>query len=237
MSCDVCPLLRHQGAFRLVQTLSKDQRCGRAPFGARERDAFDRLFGGRVPVGTGKAEGSVHCPRAPTLELALSKRKVKRPWCSVSSLSWLAVPGVSRRWFSCPVPAWFLSVFFLLFLFLSFGRGRHVPTPGWEGRRVKREGTDPRNGTGRRPKDRLLQLSLCVRLCGVPRRAWLVLSLALCYFISRSCKSSLSFLEVATMSFIIRSIVDFLHWRYQYSASCLEYKLRFCVQFEWTVFL
>ena len=37
-----------------------------------------------------------------------------------------------------------------------------------EGRRVKLRGTDPRTGTGRRPKDRLLQVSLYVRLCCVP---------------------------------------------------------------------
>ena len=58
-----------------------------------------------------------------------------------------------------------------------------------EGRRVKRRGTDPRTGTGRRPKDRLLQVSLYVRLCClprrtcVPRRACLALPLPLCYFI------------------------------------------------------
>ena len=46
-----------------------------------------------------------------------------------------------------PGPCVFPVCFFFFFLFLSFGRGRHVPAPGWEGRRVKREGTDPRNGT------------------------------------------------------------------------------------------
>ena len=29
-------------------------------------------------------------------------------------------------------------------ILFNFGRGRHVLAPGWEGRRVKRKGTDPR---------------------------------------------------------------------------------------------
>ena len=120
--------------------------------------------------------------RAPTQEPSHPNRNVKWPWCPVSCLSWLAVrvsfPG-SGPWLSFPVPVCFLSVFFFLLLFLSFGRGRHVPAPGWEGRRVKREGTDPRNGTGRRPKDWVFQVLLCVRLSCVPRRACLVLCLPL----------------------------------------------------------
>ena len=97
----------------------------------------------------------MHCPRAPTLEPSKGlrpqnrysqKRKVKRSWCPVSCLSWLARLGflsrarVSGSFF--PIPACFCLFFFLL-LFLSIGRGRHVPAPGWEGRRVKRTGADP----------------------------------------------------------------------------------------------
>ena len=52
-----------------------------------------------------------------------------------------------------------------------------------EGRRVKRWGTDPRTGTGHRPKDRLFQVPLYVRVSRLFRCACLVLSLPLCYFI------------------------------------------------------
>ena len=52
-----------------------------------------------------------------------------------------------------------------------------------EGRRVKRRGTDTRTGTGHRPKDRLFQVPLYVRVSRLFRRACLVLSLPLCYFI------------------------------------------------------
>ena len=156
----------HQGSFDLVQNLSKDQRCGRATIlRLRRGNAFDHLFGGPVPVGTEKAEGSVHCPRAPTQEPSKGlrphnrhsqKRKVKRSWSPVSCLSWLAGLGVLSR---ARVSGFFFSVqaCFCLFFFLSpsvfsIGRGRHVPAPGWEGRRVKCTGTDPRTGGGADPK-------------------------------------------------------------------------------------
>ena len=137
------------------------------PFGAQERQAFGHQFGGPVPVGTEKAEGSVHCPRAPTQEPSKGlrphnrhsqKRKVKQSWCPVSCLSWLArmgfFPGlVSLVLDLFPDPCVFpVCFFFFLLLFLSIGRGRHVPAPGWEGRRVKCTGTDPRTGGGADPK-------------------------------------------------------------------------------------
>ena len=151
-------------AFHLVQKTSQKT------VGAQERNAFDRLFGGRVPVGTGKAEGSVHCPRAPTPEPSKGrrpqnrhsqKRNVHRPWSPVSCLSCLAGLGVlSRARVSGPFTGSLrVSVcLFLFFLFLFIDRGRHVPAPRWEGRRVKRQGADPRTGTGHRPKDRLFQV-------------------------------------------------------------------------------
>ena len=138
----------------------------------------------------------MHCPRAPTLETSKGlrpqnrhsqKRKVKRSWCLVSNLSWLA-----RLWFLSRARVsgsffWSLRVsvcFFFLLLFLSIGRGRHVPAPGWEGRRVKRTGTDSRTGGGRRPKNPLFQVSLYARLSCAPRHACLVLCLPVCYSIS-----------------------------------------------------
>ena len=68
----------------------------------------------------------------------------------------------SGRWFSFLVSAC-SCLCFGLFSFLfgrrpkdrsfpSFGRGRHVPAPGWERRRVKRTGTDPRTGGGADPR-------------------------------------------------------------------------------------
>ena len=78
------------------------------------------------------------------------RRNVFLPWCPVSSLSWPACAGaflVPGRWFSSPAPSGSCLFLFRL-LFLSTGRGRHVPAPRAqrEGRRVKRRGTDPRTG-------------------------------------------------------------------------------------------
>ena len=90
----------------------------------------------------------------------------------------------SCLWFFFPVPACFCLFFFFLLLFLSIGGGRHVSAPGWEGRRVKRTGTDPRTGGGADPRTGFFQVSLYVRLSSVPRRACLVLCLPVCYSIS-----------------------------------------------------
>ena len=111
---------------------------------------------------------------------------MKRSWCPVFCLSWLARLGFLSR--ARVSGSFFRSLrvsvcFFFFRLLLSIGRGRHVPAPRWEGRRVKRTGTDPRTGGGRRPKNRLFQVSFCARLSCVPRRACLVL-FPVCYSIT-----------------------------------------------------
>ena len=60
--------------FTLFKTSKKTNIVVELPFGAQERNAFDHQFGGRVPFGTGKAEGPVHCPRASTLEPSKGRR-------------------------------------------------------------------------------------------------------------------------------------------------------------------
>ena len=115
---------------------------------SHERHAFGPQLWTSCPAGTRKAEGSAalpsrvqwHCPRAPTLEPDKGRRPKDRqsqrrnvflPGCSVFSLSWPACGGaflVPGRWFSGPAPSG-SCLAFVLFLFLSFGRGRHVPAP------------------------------------------------------------------------------------------------------------
>ena len=59
------------------------------------------------------------------------RRKVFLPGCSVFSLSWPACAGaflVPGRWFSGPAPSGSCLFLFRL-MFLSTGRGRHVPAP------------------------------------------------------------------------------------------------------------
>ena len=59
------------------------------------------------------------------------RRNVFLPWCPVSSLSWPACAGaflVPGRWFSGPAPTGSCLYLFRL-MFLSTGRGRHVPAP------------------------------------------------------------------------------------------------------------
>ena len=100
--------------------------------------------------------------RAPTPEPVVSKRKVKRPWCPVSCLCWLAVPGfflVSVRWLSCWVPAWFLSVFSFSFCLFPLAAGVTFQLPdgrdvGSNARAPTQEtvqGADPRTGFYRYP--------------------------------------------------------------------------------------
>ena len=81
--------------------------------------------------------------RAPTQEPALSKRNVELAWCSVSSLSWLAVPVFfldSGRWSSCPVPACSCLLFCFVYLFLLLAAGVMFQLP------FRVTGTDPRTG-------------------------------------------------------------------------------------------
>ena len=197
-------LLRsHQGAFEIVQNLSKTNVVVELPSGAQESNAFDRLFGGRVPVGTGKAEGSVHCPRAPTQKPSEGLRPYNRHSPNEKCF------GLGPRFPACPGwPGWGffpglgslvlfsgslrVSVcFFFLLLFLSVGRGRHVPAP--RGRDVGSiagaptqepvQGTDPRTGFFRYP-------STCVFLVCFVASALVFLFLYATIF-SRLCVSSL----------------------------------------------
>ena len=128
--------------------------------GAQERHAFDQA--GRVAkLALERQRVQLHCPRAPTPEPALSMRKVKRPWCPVSFLSWLAVRGFLSALGSLvrfPCPGVFLSIFFSFFgrrpknrSVPSFGRGASSSSSRREGRRVRRKGTDPRTGPFRHP--------------------------------------------------------------------------------------
>ena len=146
-----------------------------------------------------KAEGSAalpsrvqqRCPRAPspepvqrapTQEPALQKRRnVFRPGVLACLCRGFPGSGSLVLWL-CP----FGFLFVLVPPGVSFCWPRASRSSSQrEGRRVKRRGTDPRTGTGRRPKDRLLQVSLYLRRCCVPHRACLALPLPLCYFIFR----------------------------------------------------
>ena len=123
------------------------------PFGVQERNAFDHLFGGPAPAGTEKAEGSVHCPRAPTLEPRKGlrpqnrhsqKRKVIRPSGFLPVLvgpAGVSFPG-SGLWFFFPVPACFF-----LFPSASF----HWPRAS---RSSSRMGGTSGQTHGHRPKNR-----------------------------------------------------------------------------------
>ena len=64
--------------FTLFKTSQKTNVVVEQPFGAQERHAFGHQFGGQVPFGTGKAEGPVHCPRAPTPEPGKGHRPKNR---------------------------------------------------------------------------------------------------------------------------------------------------------------
>ena len=136
------------------------------------------------------------CPRAPAPEPGEGRRPKDRhsqtrnvflPGCSVFSLSWPSSAGaflVDGRWFSGPAPSG-SSLFWFRLVFLSTGRGRHVPAPS--GRDVGSSAGAPTQepAQGGPPKDQLLQVSLYVRRCCVPHRACLALPLPLCYFIFR----------------------------------------------------
>ena len=170
----------HSGAFHLVQDLSKDQRCGRATiWGSREARLWPPVWRSSS-VWDWKGGGSSALPSGADPRTANQNRKVK---CA-GFFPLARVPG------SLSGPCVFPVCFFFLFLFLSFGRGRHVPAPGWEGRRVKCEGTNPRNCTGRLPKDRVFQVLLYVRLSCVPSsRLYCTLSSTLSFYFPRMLSS------------------------------------------------
>ena len=135
-----------------------------------------------LPSGTDPRTGQ----RAPTQEPALLKGETcfcpgvlssPCPGLPVAGLSWFRVagsPALPLRVPVCFVPP---DVSF------PWPRASSRSSSRREGRRVKRRGTDPRTGTGHRPKDRLFQVPLYVRVSRLFRRACHVLSLPLCYFI------------------------------------------------------
>ena len=117
--------------------------------------------------------------RAPTQEPALQKRRIVfRPGVLACLCRGFPGSGSLVLW---PCPFGFLFVLVPPRVSFYWPRASRSSSQR-EGRRVKLRGTDPRTGTGRRPKDRLLQVSLYLRRCCVPRRACLALPLPLCYF-------------------------------------------------------
>ena len=139
---------------------------GRVAMLALRRHAFDQ-YGRVAKLALKRRRIQWHFPweptlepsnkeRAPTQELALSKRNVFRPCYPVFALAWLAAPVCS---FPRPGRGLFLSFFLFLLLFLSIGRGRHVPSLWREGHRVKREGTDRNSSRYWAPTRRTFALS------------------------------------------------------------------------------
>ena len=138
----------------LIRGTPLDHRCGRVAKLALERR--------RVQW---------HCPRAPTPEPGKGHRpknrhssKAKRVSALVSCLFPVLAclcqgfPGSGSLVFSGPAPSG-SSLFFFVPPHVSFYWPRASRSSSRrEGRRVKRRGTDPRTGTGRRPKDRLFQV-------------------------------------------------------------------------------
>ena len=115
------------------------QRCPRAPTpepGKGRRPKNRRV----AKLALKRRRVQQRCPRAPTPEPGKGRRpknrqsqrrKVFLPGCSVFSLSWSACAGaflVPGRWFSGPAPSGSCLFLFRL-MFLSTGRGRHVPAP------------------------------------------------------------------------------------------------------------
>ena len=142
---------------------SRKTKLWSSSFGAQKRDAFDRLFGGRVAwQGLRRRRVQWHCPRAPTQDPSKGRQPKNRhsPHETRNGLSVWFPPfsGWPGSLVLLPGPGLVPVCFLFLLLFLSIGRGRHVPAPGWDGRRVKSKGTDTRTGTGCRPKDRLFQV-------------------------------------------------------------------------------
>ena len=123
-----------------LPNLSKDQ-AGRVAWqGLMRGTSLNHSCGRVAKLALERRKVQQRCPRAPTPEPGKGrrpknrqsqKRKVFLPGCSVFSLSWPACAGaflVLGRWFSCPAPSG-SCLFFVLLLFLSIGRGRHVPAP------------------------------------------------------------------------------------------------------------
>ena len=161
-SCDACPLLRAAVvASRCILPCSKSLRTNvvvELPFGAQESNAFDHLFGGRVPFGTGKAEGSVHCPSG--AKPRTGTHNTENETASVSGFLPVLVgcagaPGSSLWFFSQSLR---VSVCFFLSPSVSYHwpRASRFPERGTSGQSLR---SHPRTGTGHRPKDRLFQVN------------------------------------------------------------------------------
>ena len=161
----VAPLVV-QSSSATLPNLSRPQLWSSHLAGAHERQAFDHRCGRVAKLALEKAEGSValpsgHRPPEPGKGRRPKNRhssKAKRVSALVSCLPVLAClcrgfPGSGSL------------VLFFVPPHVSFHWPRASRSSSRrEGRRVKRRGTDPRTGTGRRPKDRLFQVPLYVRL-------------------------------------------------------------------------
>ena len=177
-----------QSSSATLPNLSRPQSWSSHLAGAHERQAFDHRCGRVAKLALERRRVQQRCPRAPALpsgtdprtgqraptqEPAISKAKSvsARVFCLLPVLACLCLvsPGSGSRVLR-PCPFGFLFVLVPPHVSFYWPRASRSSSQR-EGRRVKRRGTDPRTATGRRPKDRLLQVSLCVRLCCVPRRA------------------------------------------------------------------
>ena len=169
--------------------------------GAHERHAFGPQLWSSCQAGTRKAEGSAalpsgvqqRCPRAPTPEpgkgrrpknrhSSKAKRVSARVFCLLPVLAclWRGFPG-SGSLVLRPCLFGFLFVLFRL-MFLFLGRGRHVPAPS--GRTSgQAQGHRPKNWNWAPTQGPAFSGTLYVRVSRLFRRACLVLSLPLCYFI------------------------------------------------------
>ena len=141
----------------LLSQTSRDHSCGRVTWQVLMRGkAFDHRCGRVAKLALERRRVQQRCPRAPTPEPGKGRRpknrqsqrrKVVLPGYSVFSLSWPACAGVflvPGRWFSGPAPSGSCLFLFRL-MFLSTGRGRHVPAPS---------GRDVGSAQGHRPKNR-----------------------------------------------------------------------------------
>ena len=145
-----------QSSSATLPNLSRPQLWSSHLAGAHERQAFDHRCGRVAKLALERRRVQQRCPRAPTPEPGKGRRpknrqpqrrKVVLPGCSVFSLSWPACAGaflVPGRWFSGPAPSGSCLFLFRL-MFLSTGRGRHVPAPS---------GRDVGSAQGHRPKNR-----------------------------------------------------------------------------------
>ena len=133
-----------QSSSTTLRNLSKPQLWSSHLAGAHERQAFDHRCGRVAKLALKRRRVQQRCPRAPTPEPGKGRRpknrqsqwrKVFLPGCSV-------VPG---RWFSGPAPSGSCLLLFRM-MFLSTGRGRHVPAPSGRDVGSNSGGTDPRTG-------------------------------------------------------------------------------------------